>query len=64
MKKVCIVGGGASALFCALFAKNCEVTIFEKAEKVGKKILATGNGRCNLSNLNMNKCSYINYIFS
>lgn len=59
MKKVCILGGGASALMCACFAPNdVLVTLIEQNDKVGKKILATGNGRCNLTNINMNKCSY------
>lgn len=53
MKNIAILGGGASALICACFAcKNNKVTIIEKNEKLGKKILATGNGRCNLTNLN------------
>ena len=58
MEKVCILGGGASALFCACHIKNKDVTIFERADKIGKKILATGNGRCNLTNKYMNKNSY------
>lgn len=58
MEKVCIIGGGAAGLFCANHIKGKQITIIEMAEDVGKKILATGNGRCNLSNLNMNKCSY------
>lgn len=58
MEKVCIVGGGAGALMCACFAKNKNITIVEKNEKVGKKILATGNGRCNLTNVNMNNYAY------
>lgn len=59
MKSVCIIGGGASALMCACFVSdNIDVTIIEQNEKIGKKILATGNGRCNLSNRYMNKCSY------
>ncbi|MBE7082313.1 MAG: aminoacetone oxidase family FAD-binding enzyme [Clostridiales bacterium] len=59
MKKVCILGGGASSLFCALnINENIDVTIFEKNDKIGKKILATGNGRCNLTNLNIDKNSY------
>lgn len=59
MKSVCILGGGASALMCACFIKpKVKVTIIEQNEKVGKKILATGNGRCNLTNTNMNKYSY------
>ena len=57
MDKVCIIGGGASALMCCAFATG-DVTVYEFEEKVGKKILATGNGRCNLSNLYMNKYSY------
>ena len=59
MKSVAVLGGGASALMCACFAMdNVEITIIEQNEKVGKKILATGNGRCNLTNVNMNKYSY------
>lgn len=53
MNKIAIVGGGASALVCAIFAsKRNDVTIFCDQEILGKKILATGNGRCNLTNLN------------
>jgi len=51
MEKVCILGGGASALMCACFATG-NVTIIEQNDKAGKKILATGNGRCNLTNKN------------
>lgn len=58
MKNIAIIGGGASALMCACFIKNANVTIFEKNIKVGKKILATGNGRCNLANVKMDNCSY------
>lgn len=59
MKSIAILGGGASALMCACFIKdNVGVDIIEENDKVGKKILATGNGRCNLSNVNMNKYSY------
>ena len=58
MKSVAVLGGGASALMCACFAMdNVEITIIEQNEKVGKKILTTGNGRCNLTNVNMNKYS-------
>ena len=52
--KVAIIGGGASGLACAITLKrldsNIDVTIFEKLDRPGKKLLATGNGRCNLSN--------------
>ena len=59
-KKVAIVGGGASALLCAIFcAKNSsKVTIYEQNTKCGKKILASGNGRCNISNKNLSHNNY------
>ncbi|MBO7526800.1 MAG: aminoacetone oxidase family FAD-binding enzyme [Clostridia bacterium] len=57
--KVAILGGGASAIMCAIKASlSSNITIFEKSAKLGKKILATGNGRCNLANKYMNKHSY------
>ncbi|MGD9569607.1 MAG: NAD(P)/FAD-dependent oxidoreductase [Sedimentibacter sp.] len=53
--KIAVIGGGASGLMAAIAAarKGAEVTIYEKLNKVGKKILATGNGRCNYTNMNM-----------
>ena len=49
-----IIGGGASGLACAIMLKrlrpDISVTVYEKLSNIGKKILATGNGRCNLSN--------------
>lgn len=53
--KIAVIGGGASGLMAAIIAarNGAEVTIFEKLNKVGKKILATGNGRCNYTNMNM-----------
>ena len=51
MSKVIIIGGGASGLVTAIFASlNKDVTILEKNSKCGKKILATGNGKCNYFN--------------
>lgn len=52
MKKVCVVGGGASGLMAAYAAaeKGHQVTLFEKNEKLGKKIYITGKGRCNFTN--------------
>ena len=52
MNKVAVLGGGASGLAAAIAAGRlgAEVTVFEAADRVGKKILQTGNGRCNLSN--------------
>ena len=55
MVKIAVVGGGASGLMAAVTAGNfgdTEVTVFEQKSRVGKKILATGNGRCNLTNTN------------
>ena len=52
MKNVCIIGGGASGLMAAYAAaKNGHnVCLFEKNEKLGKKIYITGKGRCNFTN--------------
>ncbi|MGN0242678.1 MAG: NAD(P)/FAD-dependent oxidoreductase [Lachnospiraceae bacterium] len=52
---VCVIGGGASGLIAAIEAakSGLDVTILEKMNRVGKKILVTGNGRCNLTNLAM-----------
>lgn len=49
---VCIVGGGASGMMCAVMIarKGHNVTIFEKNEKLGKKLFITGKGRCNVTN--------------
>lgn len=51
-KDVIIIGGGASGLFAAITAagRGCNVTVLDANEKAGKKLLVTGNGRCNLSN--------------
>lgn len=52
---IAIIGAGASGLLASIFLtkKNHTVTIFEKNNKVGKKLLATGNGRCNVTNENI-----------
>jgi len=54
-KKIAIIGGGASGLLCAIFcAQNSfDVDIYEQNSKCGKKILVSGNGRCNISNTNI-----------
>lgn len=51
-KKIAVIGGGAAGMFAALNAaeRGCEVHLFEKNEKLGKKIYITGKGRCNLTN--------------
>ncbi|MCX6051690.1 MAG: NAD(P)/FAD-dependent oxidoreductase [Campylobacterales bacterium] len=53
--KVAIVGGGASGLLCAIFCarKSWHVEIFEQNNKCAKKILVSGNGRCNITNTNL-----------
>lgn len=60
MNKVLIIGGGAAGMMAAISAKNqgAEVTILERNDRIGKKILATGNGRCNYANANMTINNY------
>lgn len=50
---IAIIGAGASGMTAAIAAarNGAEVTLFEKNDRVGKKILSTGNGKCNLTNL-------------
>lgn len=65
---VIIIGAGAAGLFCAgLLAQEgksdkdfppLSVTIFEKNDRIGKKLSATGNGRCNFTNLHMSTDCY------
>ena len=56
MKRIVIVGGGASGLISAIFSKteNNQVTVLERNSSCGKKILATGNGKCNYWNIDQN----------
>ena len=51
-KKVIIIGGGASGLTAAVFAAEggADVTVLEHTASIGKKLLSTGNGRCNYTN--------------
>lgn len=49
--KIAIIGGGTAGMMCAIkAAENHQITIFEKNEKLGKKLFITGKGRCNLTN--------------
>lgn len=52
MNKVIIVGGGAAGMMAAIFAarNGHQVSIYEKNEKLGKKLFITGKGRCNITN--------------
>ena len=58
--KVLIIGGGASGMMAALSARKegAEVCILERQARVGRKLLATGNGRCNLSNYHVSPAHY------
>jgi len=59
---ILIIGGGASGLMAAITAGNAiggkNVKILEKNERIGRKLLATGNGRCNLTNINAKPSDY------
>lgn len=58
---ILIVGGGAAGLtaaICAAQSGNKNIIIAEKNARVGKKLAATGNGRCNISNVNLDICKY------
>ena len=59
-RRVAVVGAGASGCMAAIAAarEGCLVDLYEKNEKIGKKIYATGNGRCNLTNLAMESSCY------
>lgn len=56
-----VIGGGASGMAAALTAaenKKNQILLFERQARVGRKLLATGNGRCNLTNLHVCGKSY------
>ena len=56
-----IIGAGASGMAAALAAaenKNAQVIVFERQARVGRKLQATGNGRCNLTNLHADELGY------
>ena len=57
-----IVGGGAAGLMAAVTAKDfgIDVAILEATDRIGKKLLTTGNGRCNISNSSI-KPPFINF---
>lgn len=59
-QKIVVIGGGASGFLAAITAAKAgaSVTILEQNSKLGKKILSTGNGKCNLTNLNQQKEYY------
>ena len=55
---IAVIGGGAAALAFSVMVKGRKVTLFEKAPRTGKKLLATGNGRCNLTGLGVSPADY------
>lgn len=59
-KRIIIIGGGAAGMMAALSAKKNggEIIILERNDRVGKKLLATGNGRCNYTNRNLSINNY------
>ena len=59
-REIAVIGGGASGMMAAIAAAEAGslVTIFERNDRLGRKILVTGNGKCNLGNL---KCSEKDY---
>ena len=60
MPKVAIIGGGAAGMACAIAAarEGAEAHVYERADRVGKKLLVTGNGRCNMSNTDIMSSDY------
>lgn len=58
--KIIVVGGGASGMVAAIAAQKngSDVTLLERNDRVGKKLLTTGNGRCNYTNINININNY------
>ncbi len=59
-RRIAVVGGGASGCLAAIAAarSGCTVFLLEKNEKLGKKLYATGNGRCNLTNYHLDESCY------
>ena len=55
VKDVIIIGGGASGIMAAIVAarRGAKVCILERLDRIGKKILVTGNVRCNITNINI-----------
>lgn len=58
--RIGVIGGGASGMMAAITAARlgAEVTIIEHTGRIGKKILSTGNGKCNFTNQNLSKDDY------
>ncbi len=63
--KIAVIGGGAGGIAAAIYAKRNNmknsVTVFERGDRILKKLLATGNGRCNLSNESISPENYFSH---
>ncbi|OCL84304.1 protoporphyrinogen oxidase [Arcobacter porcinus] len=61
--KIAIIGGGAAGIMAAITAKrlnkDLQIDIFDANKSIGKKILASGNGRCNISNTKITSKNYL-----
>ncbi len=59
-RKIAVVGGGAAGMTAAIHAARlgAQVTIYERNDRIGRKILSTGNGKCNFSNEKMGSDCY------
>ncbi|PRM89777.1 aminoacetone oxidase family FAD-binding enzyme [Aliarcobacter cryaerophilus] len=61
--KIAIIGGGAAGIMAAITAKrlnkDLQIDIFDANKSIGKKILASGNGRCNISNTTISSKNYL-----
>lgn len=60
MKRVLVIGAGASGLMAAISAarQGAKVTVLERQKQAGRKLLVTGNGRCNLTNVDQEETNY------
>lgn len=63
--KIAVIGGGASGIAAAIYAKrgngDLRVCVFERSDRILRKLLATGNGRCNLSNTDISREHYFSH---
>lgn len=61
MKKIAVIGGGMAGIIAAINAKNDNnvIDLYERQDKLSKKIALTGNGRCNITNDNIDISNYI-----
>ncbi len=68
MYDIAVIGAGASGITAAIAAKRknpeLNIALYDSMPRIGKKILATGNGRCNLSNINAAEHDYYNKDFA